>query len=458
MEPKQSSPSTTSAEHGVIEEPPILPPEIVRQIFSNLKGRFRTLDLLACSLTCTTWFHEAFPLLGDDLQWIHCSVFDDDGETITRFAELITESHRLRLPHCDQITQLNISVAYLVNRPLSMQEDGKFCDTSAKAYRDIIRRAPNLRTLYIFTRWPRNSFLSTRDWDRCYDGTKNQILLFFESIMPLCNSITGLVFFCESGFDTFISHVIESVADRLEFLKTRHLTFNDATKRALCLCHSMRDVDIRNTKYRDVTPVLHCWQYLEKFCIYDSFSHLDIAEADRLAIELGTYCPNLVEVVFQQCNDDVQMSSQAMCYLLGRCPNLTHLGATSNQLDDRFLRALANGQPHLERLILPKCIGIIGHLVKEDAPAWGWWPELRQLVLVECESVLPEFVERLVRECSKLKTVALPSTLEQICGKLLVQLGFRLEHCDEDFEFCYVTDPWWFDMMWQRVETDNVAI
>ncbi|RUS28845.1 hypothetical protein BC938DRAFT_481379 [Jimgerdemannia flammicorona] len=195
----------------------------------------------------------------------------------------------------------------------------------------------------------------------------------------------------------------------------------------------MRDVDIRYTETRRVTPVLHHWQHLEKFGIYDPSSDLVSAEADRLAITLATHCPHLVEVVFQHSEEGPQMSSQAMCYLLGRCHNLTHLGASSSRLNDRFLLILASCQPHLERLILPKCEGIAGLMVTKFKDALAW-PELRQLVLDGCNSVSPEFIEKMVRDCSKLRTVA----LKQEYDELMVRLAFQLEVRNDDFESYYM--------------------
>src|SRR5262249_5764481 len=94
-------------------------------------------------------------------------------------------------------------------------------------------------------------------------------------------TITGLVLHCNDtfGFDAFDLHlyipkVVYSVADHLEFLETRNVTFNHETINALARCHRMRDVDIRYTKTRQVILVLHYWKDLEKFRIYDSSSDL----------------------------------------------------------------------------------------------------------------------------------------------------------------------------------------
>ncbi|RUS28844.1 hypothetical protein BC938DRAFT_481378 [Jimgerdemannia flammicorona] len=219
----ESSPNTVLPGHGAAKK---LPPGIIRQIFSNLKGPGETLDLLACSLICTSWFDESLQLVSDKLQSLY---FGDhfDVEEIIRLAELLVKSHRLRLPHCELITQLSIPSAVLIDRPHHVSELGTFRDKAAEAYLTILRRTPNLRRLRVTTYcW------LTRDYQKPYIDNHNatgQLLLFFDSAMSLCNTITGLVFYCDDKFSydafplhLFIPKVVYSVAAHLESLETRN--------------------------------------------------------------------------------------------------------------------------------------------------------------------------------------------------------------------------------------------
>ncbi|RUP46679.1 hypothetical protein BC936DRAFT_146648 [Jimgerdemannia flammicorona] len=422
--------------------PPTLPPELVHQILLDIQEN--PLDLLACSLVCSTWYHEARTLLSD-------SCFQDILKTrltcldAVRVTTLLVESHRLCLDYCALLTELTIPVGALLN------DTNAYDSQAAEAYRTILRITPNMHDLCIYTR-------------NCPPSISPDIIrsihAFYLGLTPLCGAITSLRLH-HSGKITalvdFLPRLIDSLAPHLESFETEYFPLRVPMQNALRGCRYLREIHVLHGKCGDLIPLPSAWPDLCRFRALGLFAE-DHEDADRLALALADSCRRLVEVILTLHRSfdgsDEEFSSSALGHLVERCPDVRSFAVRSGRIDDAFLYALARGQPRLERLKLTDAEWLTGNALSLE-PRAGWWPELWQLVLKKCVSIEWEFVERVVMECPKLRMVWLPEhlTTRRDVQELMRRLGFQCVSCSEleESEYWDFYTSW----TWRRIVTDD---
>lgn len=405
-------------EHPFCVKSSAFPTEVLHDIFCHLRNN--EFDLIACSLVCTDWYYAARPLVPNYLiqRFGGRQIFLATSELV-RASTLLTESsHYSNVDYCNLITKLHF-------------EFRRLDYDTAGAYKNILHALPKLGELC----------LDMRHYEVSQGAHK--INSFLDSIIPLCKSIKGLHIIystfsklCSTpnpehlykGLVNCIPPIVKALAPNIISLQTEYVPFGKSFQDALSLCINMREVNLVVMDFAELVSVIPCWPHLRKIKLHCHHN----TPVNPLVIAFATSCPDLTEVDIKAgapyCKPweglDKELSSEAACRMLERCPNIKILALQSRLLDDSFLRALARSHPRLEKLVID-CPEINGELLSADEPVETWWPGLQVLHVHPGSNLSWSFAEKLLGGCKNLGFVTLPALLEEHAIESFKRLGFE---------------------------------
>ncbi|RUS35038.1 hypothetical protein BC938DRAFT_476590 [Jimgerdemannia flammicorona] len=407
------------------QDPPSLPPEIVRQALLyvlDAGGWFQSrVDVMASSMVCKSWYLEARPLVSNDelfrkLELKHDS-FSDSIIDVLRLVDLLLESKRLGLGDYQLIQTIHLGIR------MDTAEPGKLIDSFAAI---VAMKPPNLRYLVIELECQVNPEIQDI---RCF-------IDFFDRIEPLCVGIRSVELYgIEIPTETYnvrLAEFVAALSPHLEELKFNAIELDVPLRTALGRCTDLRRVTFDDVSGDCLPSELRLLKNLRQLCFAPPVS----VNVDQSLIALGLHCPLLEDFTLiirsfwtLSVPEEPMFSDSSLYYLLSCCPNIKILSISGAfWLGDPFLTVLWRHGPALERIELSTCLVITGlAAVTAMGQEGGGWPELRSLELDDNPKLSGVFVEKVLVLCPKLELVLLPTNLckDEHCIKMLEGYGFR---------------------------------
>ncbi|RUS24364.1 hypothetical protein BC938DRAFT_473700 [Jimgerdemannia flammicorona] len=450
----------TLTQNTTTRQSSILPPEIVREIVEHVSHDLtvdlptRALNLLACSLVCSTWYNEVLPFVRRYFAWnqgVTMRLSDSNFHFLhSRLADLLAESRRLHLAQCTFIISLNIPLSTLIcqhSAEESTRQDRKLSET----YMKIIRNAPKL-AYYRFT----------YDIDAVSDESGRDIDDFFNKAGPLCKAITHLELRQKSAEDlvTFNPCFIGSIADHLVYLRITGSLIGPA-RQALRLCYRLKIVRLNIVRFdlNWLVPLVASWPNLRVFIMHTDRPGLcDDGDEDSSAGQLALIeklDPDLAAIIAspypKKTVDDLITALAASCHLLEDL-NLRTRGLPYEKVSNGAMRGLIDscfrtlkflrieGQTLYGDFLrdLTRCRQLKAIYLREYRDVVGGelppsleelWPHLHFLRLSSCASLEWAFIERVLLACGRLRMVELPWVLSEEREKFMAKIGFEKDNC-----------------------------
>ncbi|RUS34383.1 hypothetical protein BC938DRAFT_480846 [Jimgerdemannia flammicorona] len=355
-----------------------------------------------------------------------------------RAAELLAESRRLGLIHCNFIRGIVINLAIFEpnRRPYTVSIDVPEGDTDDAIASIFELSPPNFTRLYI-------SYIGVRITE---PSVIQRLSRFVDRVAPFCK-ITSLYLKNELLMDGIyyvvpdsVNHLISAASQTLCTLNLHHVSLNPSTQAALRRCTGMRELVLNQSQLNDFVPVLPSWPELRSFnCSLGYYRYLPIDEG---LAALAASCPKLSEFGLNamRCEDfDDIVSVDSLCALLQACPALTTFGVGCHSaMGDAMLRGLVAHGAKLTNIELEGEWEMTEEAeveAEEEEEEEGGqqqealWPELQLLSLNGCEEISKSFVEGVLRSCVKLASVRLPQDVDVDDGwrTCMMKYGFQYD-------------------------------
>ncbi|RUP47211.1 hypothetical protein BC936DRAFT_146003 [Jimgerdemannia flammicorona] len=410
---------------------PYLSPKVLAEIFRYVaNSRYptqelsitSTLDLMASSMVCTSWWEEARRHIGD--KFFEHIVSSKHPKEFSRFADLLIESDRLGCDYHKIFSEIFLDTA----KPQTYNYTAADLDSHLDSLARILElRPPNLTTLSL------NLDYWSGEHEKC---PGRRLCRFLERIEPYCGCIEKLVIGYQDDIHlamvrTRATTFIARMNSHLVSLTIKSFELDDAMCIALRRCDSLRAVEFENVSLDSLFYVVHKWPQLRSFV----YTAGDPGDMDRAVMALTASCKRLQKFVVGNDSElkelwevsPIPVSGGALGSLLVE-PDLKHLEVRSGlNVNDRFLSELARSGHALRTLILTGCPRLCGMEVN----TWVEKPEikffdLRLITLTHCPLISQKFVTKLIERSPWLHFAHLPNHLNvdpAICA-LMKQRGF----------------------------------
>lgn len=372
-----------------------LPPEILQQIFISLEPEELfglPLDQLACSLVCKDWGLVAKSLLNDKLFDVLWCLDHYQVAQLARLVRLLKEAERVGVDYsCLKFEEFKLDEGVL---QLRRSRDLTFDEFSAKILiRLFSLRCMKFKNIDINT----SSFLSEEKTN------------FYKLIQPFCTNVQTLyIHDYHGGLLTHGSKFVRSLNENIRHLRRLPITIDSSTATIFVSYRQATQVSFKKILLKRLGDWLRC------FRVFDLLRRRQCRYLDRAMRTLMYSCGDLETLEFRSkiTVSWTYISSKTLSSVIQQSNHLERFAITyCAGVDDAFLVVLARCAANLRSLEMIACNYATGknvaHLEEKDYRM----TELRELNLVECDGLYPQFVGRVVASCEKLARVQLPQHL-----------------------------------------------